>query len=108
MIVFLVKRRWAGAILSPIICGALGFINSWASIIGGVILLVIAIALPKADSYSGDVKETVEDIAKQKKNEEKLKEYKEALPGDDEWKCPSCGRINKNYVGSCGCGTEKP
>ena len=25
----------------------------------------------------------------------------------DEWKCPSCGRINKNYVGTCGCGQRK-
>lgn len=26
----------------------------------------------------------------------------------NEWICPSCGRINQNYVGTCGCGTEKP
>ena len=29
-------------------------------------------------------------------------------PEADEWKCPGCGRLNKNYVGSCGCGKEKP
>lgn len=29
-------------------------------------------------------------------------------PGANEWKCPKCGKINKNYVGSCGCGEEKP
>lgn len=28
-------------------------------------------------------------------------------PGEDEWLCPNCGRINKNYVGSCGCGQKK-
>ncbi len=28
-------------------------------------------------------------------------------PASDEWKCPSCGRINKNYVGTCGCGQRK-
>lgn len=22
--------------------------------------------------------------------------------------CPNCGKINQNYVGSCGCGTPKP
>lgn len=27
---------------------------------------------------------------------------------DDEWKCPDCGKINKNYVGTCGCGRRKP
>ena len=29
-------------------------------------------------------------------------------PSADEWKCPKCGKINKNYVGTCGCGEEKP
>lgn len=24
-----------------------------------------------------------------------------------EWKCPKCGRVNGNYVGTCGCGTSK-
>ena len=27
--------------------------------------------------------------------------------GAGEWKCPSCGRINQNYVGTCGCGQVK-
>lgn len=26
----------------------------------------------------------------------------------NEWKCPKCGVINQNYVGTCGCGEEKP
>ena len=26
----------------------------------------------------------------------------------NEWKCPKCGRINQNYVGTCGCGEERP
>ena len=24
------------------------------------------------------------------------------------WKCPSCGKYNHNYVGTCGCGEAKP
>ncbi len=28
--------------------------------------------------------------------------------GYNEWKCPNCGRVNQNYVGTCGCGTKKP
>lgn len=28
--------------------------------------------------------------------------------GIGEWKCTNCGRINKNYVGTCGCGQHKP
>lgn len=26
----------------------------------------------------------------------------------DEWVCKNCGKVNKNYVGSCGCGEVKP
>lgn len=26
----------------------------------------------------------------------------------NEWKCPSCGKVHQKYVGTCGCGTERP
>ena len=26
----------------------------------------------------------------------------------DEWVCKNCGKVNKSYVGSCGCGEVKP
>lgn len=32
---------------------------------------------------------------------------KKGEPGDDEWKCPKCGRINANYTGTCACGERK-
>lgn len=32
----------------------------------------------------------------------------EKEPTENEWKCPKCGNINQNYVGTCGCGEEKP
>ena len=28
-------------------------------------------------------------------------------PSENEWKCPKCGKINQNYVGTCGCGEVK-
>ncbi len=31
----------------------------------------------------------------------------EKEPAENEWKCPKCGSINQNYVGTCGCGEEK-
>lgn len=30
-----------------------------------------------------------------------------ATPSKGEWKCPKCGKINSNYVGTCGCGQLK-
>lgn len=32
----------------------------------------------------------------------------ERVAGDNEWKCPNCGRVNQNYVGTCGCGERRP
>lgn len=26
----------------------------------------------------------------------------------DEWSCPTCGKVNQEYVGMCACGTRKP
>lgn len=31
----------------------------------------------------------------------------EKEPTENEWKCPKCGSINQNYVGTCGCGQVK-
>lgn len=30
-----------------------------------------------------------------------------ANPSKGEWKCPNCGKINSNYVSTCGCGQVK-
>lgn len=38
----------------------------------------------------------------------KESEEKEAEPNSNEWKCPKCGKIHQNYVGTCGCGEKKP
>ena len=27
---------------------------------------------------------------------------------ENEWKCPNCGKVNQNYIGTCGCGQQKP
>ena len=49
---------------------------------------------------------------KKKKAEEAPKPEKPAapvrVPTANEWKCPQCGKINQNYVGTCGCGQGKP
>lgn len=26
----------------------------------------------------------------------------------NEWRCPNCGKVNQSYIGTCGCGEEKP
>lgn len=42
----------------------------------------------------------------EKKKEEERKPAGTLAQG--EWKCSKCGRINQDYVGTCGCGQRKP
>ena len=30
------------------------------------------------------------------------------VPNDGTWTCPNCGKVMPNYVGTCGCGEQKP
>ena len=47
---------------------------------------------------------TNSDMATESANESQ----NEKTPGDNEWKCPKCGRIKQRYVGTCGCGETQP
>lgn len=40
--------------------------------------------------------------------DERQTEKMPVMPVTKEWKCPKCGKINQNYVGTCGCGESKP
>lgn len=33
---------------------------------------------------------------------------KPAQDSSNQWQCPTCKKINENYVGTCGCGKSKP
>ena len=46
--------------------------------------------------------------AKKAKAEKEKPAEPERVAGENEWKCPKCGKINQNYVGTCGCGERKP
>ena len=48
------------------------------------------------------------DEPKKAKKEKVVEPEPEKEPGENEWKCPGCGKINQNYVGTCGCGERKP
>ena len=62
----------------------------------------------------GTILEHLEDLkAMERAKSEKVKILKKDFnenrtPSHNEWKCPNCGKINQNYVGSGGCGTPKP
>lgn len=53
-------------------------------------------------------------VALPDRNSEKLNQAKHInnsvskTPTANEWKCRKCGKINQNYVGTCGCGEIKP
>ncbi len=48
------------------------------------------------------------DEPEEKKETKKEEEIPEVEPTENEWKCPVCGTINQNYVGTCGCGEARP
>ena len=34
--------------------------------------------------------------------------YNQNTVSSSDWHCPNCGKVNPNYVGTCGCGEVKP
>ncbi|MBQ3417552.1 MAG: hypothetical protein IJH32_06940 [Ruminococcus sp.] len=57
------------------------------------------------EKSSAPAEEPEEEVEKPKKADKDQKPEREA--GENEWKCPDCGKINQNYVGTCGCGYSK-
>lgn len=67
----------------------------WIPFLFGIVGYLLVIALPNKKNTEGTIiYNNVEKVDKK--------------PSGDEWKCPRCGKINANYVGSCGCGQTKP
>lgn len=67
------------------------------------------IAAPKPESAEPVLTEmsaTANESASSPSEEANAAEERE--PSANEWKCPKCGKINQNYVSSCGCGETKP
>lgn len=60
-----------------------------------------AIAEKKPTDYNGNLFNDMD------KNNA-IKKAPKSVPANGEWKCPKCGKINQNYVGTCGCGEVKP
>ncbi|MBQ6153336.1 MAG: hypothetical protein IJJ15_06285 [Ruminococcus sp.] len=61
--------------------------------------------LEKAEAAAAAEEEVVEEEPKKKADKNAKPER---VAGENEWKCPNCGKINQNYVGTCGCGAAKP
>ncbi len=61
----------------------------WWGFFFGIIAMLVAMSKPEKRSY------------RDSSDERSLS----ALSSG--WKCPRCGRVNANYVGTCGCGYEK-
>lgn len=73
------------------------FIGVLCYILGSIfILAVVEIEINGKKEYKNYLLES----QKTKNNERKI--------NFDEWQCPACGIVNKNFVGTCGCGEVKP
>ncbi len=102
------------------------FYNALAFIISGAVILISSWPL-----YAfGDITENVDKMRRKICGDDELydigggatytKEYTQdkaisapyvnrtaTATGTNEWKCSQCGRVNPNYVGTCGCGNSK-
>lgn len=97
----------------------------WIGLITGVILLIYAIyCLVTSAESECSVDDTFKNPmfidcsncgeANTAKNEYCFKCYQRissrpiSHSTGNKWYCPTCGKENQNYVGTCGCGTRKP
>lgn len=115
LIVFFVKRRWGLGVLSPIVCGLMGFINPLVSIVVCVILTVVAIIVHKKESLNSNKKsndqsnatdpqssDNTDEKAKEKiakESEDKTKEKVSKAPAKKSSEKKSDGRL-KNFLKS--------
>lgn len=82
----------------------------WLPFFFGLVGYLLVIALPvKNNSGTTIINNDVDNMDKQPTNIINNNYNKiDNQSTKEEWKCPQCGRINSNYVGTCGCGQTKP
>ncbi len=86
-------------------------IGSWigTAILSFIFYGVYSILLYLEQLGAGDENITVNTSSYQNVNDNNSKNNKSEEKADSSsWKCPICGKVNQNYVGTCGCGTTKP
>ncbi len=93
--------------ISSVVLGIMGIVsgvNLIALIPIGLVELALAFGLVYENfiNKGNSSGETVDNVSVPKA------ETNKSSPANSEWICPNCGKINQNYVGSCGCGTTKP
>lgn len=76
-------------------------IQSW--IIADIFSMIL-FGIGSVLEYLESIKKSIDDCLHQKS----VSSASPVSPIGNEWKCPKCGRINQSYVGSCGCGEQKP
>lgn len=100
--------QWMAAVLSKLenIEKAFGVDNNSETLLSGINNLVNSIkgAAPSQSSTSN----THFSNSNHTENSNVNIPPQKATVGANEWKCPNCGKIHQNYVGSCGCGQVKP
>lgn len=67
----------------------------WLGFFFGVIVFIIALAMPEQRSYANDIMNN----PLLRLREEEVEEDKKKK--ESQWKCSSCGRMNQGYTGTC-------
>lgn len=67
----------------------------WYVLLFGIFGAIMVVALPDRNSEKSNQTNYINNSVSR-------------TPSTNEWKCYKCGKINQNYVGTCGCGETKP
>lgn len=75
----------------------------------GFIQFVLFYAVSTILENQDDIIRNLKDIERNTVDVKKEVDYnnKKGVVKSNEWRCPECGKINPNYVGTCSCGHSK-
>lgn len=82
----------------------------WIPFLLGITGYLLVIALPDRKTVNNNVesKESQPIFVDKDKSQPITFRRPAREVGENEWKCPQCGNVHANYVGTCGCGQRKP
>jgi len=102
--------------IATIVMGVLGGIGLWIGhsflafilcITGSVIAAALYIAAAEILGNQEELLNNIQSLSQSLREEHETQAIRSGTVGSDEWQCKFCGRINKNYVGTCVCGHTK-
>lgn len=68
---------------------------------------VILVALGEILEYQESISRRISEVESKISSVERKDKESDDIAYNGSWKCSQCGRVNANYIGTCGCGQTK-